>query len=312
MARADMPAPDNSLLAAGVNVIWRTLGLLPLRVRVLLGRVVGAIYGHLPSRERRIARAQLRWIFPQYPAERLARQVFVEIGQTAGECLNLAPLVAHRPDHAWTSTPSLADLHRTHGAVLALSAHTANWELLAALQAADGVPLTVVGREANRPLLHHQLAALRQRSGVKTVWRGDPGAARALLRTLQQREVVAALVDQDTAVASLAVPFFGHLAMTPSSVIDIAQRQQAHIVSIFLVRPTPSSYAVHLRELPHRASPVEILTEYHRHLEELLRQFPAQWPWFHKRWRTQGGETLSTSRYLAFLEEQCPCPTPRS
>jgi len=202
-------------------------------------------------------------------------------------------------------------MHRKHGAVVALSAHLANWELLAALQAADGVPLTVVGREANRPQLHRQLIALRQRSGVKTVWRGDPGAARTLLRTLQQREVIAALVDQDTAVSSLAVPFFGHPAMTPSSVIEIAQRQQARIVSIFLVRPTPSSYAVHLRELTSHASPVEILTEYHRHLEEMLRQFPAQWPWFHKRWRTQGGETLSTSRYLAFLEEQCLCPATR-
>jgi lauroyl/myristoyl acyltransferase len=49
----------------------------------------------------------------------------------------------------------------------------------------------------------------------------------------------------------------------------------------------------------------DILSAYNMELERLVRQFPEQWVWFHKRWRSlPTGAVLSSSEYINHLERQ--------
>ena len=50
--------------------------------------------------------------------------------------------------------------------------------------------------------------------------RESPHSARQILRALKANSVLAMLIDQDTRVSSISVPFFGRLARTPQSYLD--------------------------------------------------------------------------------------------
>jgi lauroyl/myristoyl acyltransferase len=61
-------------------------------------------------------------------------------------------------------------------------------------------------------------------------------------------------------------------------------------------------YEVFTEEFPDDLSEDEILAMYNARLEALVRRFPGQWVWFHKRWRSRpDGTVLSTRQYLASM-----------
>jgi KDO2-lipid IV(A) lauroyltransferase len=99
------------------------------------------------------------------------------------------------------------------------------------------------------------------------------------------------------------VPFFDTQAKTPSALIDLGKRFNARFVSAFITRTAGTNFEIHADELDSSKSTEEILREYHRNLERLIRERPDQWVWFHKRWRTDpSGNTLGTKEYLRKLE----------
>ena len=66
--------------------------------------------------------------------------------------------------------------------------------------------------------------AFRLGGGVPTLFREDPSGGRTLLRALRDGKALGILIDQDTKVQSVFVPFFGHLASTPRAAADLALR----------------------------------------------------------------------------------------
>ncbi len=114
---------------------------------------------------------------------------------------------------------------------------------------------------------------------------------------------MAALIDQDTRVDSVFVPFLGTPAKTPSALVDLGKRYNARFVSAFIIRTKGTHFEIHTEELDSSKSTEEILAEYHRNLERLIRERPDQWVWIHKRWRSDpSGTTLGTRDYLKKLE----------
>ena len=297
-------APDGPPSGAlFIRALLQLLGRLPLAARRRAGRTIGLAYAALSRRERRMAELQLSVMLEEKKAPVLAREVFAALGQTLFETLNLGPLLARPERFIDCPRRDLAETVAARGKpVIALTAHTGNWELLAAYMVSLGVPLVTVGRQARGRHLQHVLAGLRARYGVRTLWRGGREGLRDLVRELQPGKVVAALIDQDTYVRSECVPFFSLPARTPSGLVDLGKKRGAIFVSAFIFREAGGRYTIHLEELDGARSTAQILTEYNRRLELLLRSYPAQWVWFHKRWRgSADGRRMSSTEYADFL-----------
>lgn len=277
------------------------LGRLPLELRRVLGRVIGTIFSFIPTRDRRIARLQLRLVFGDSPPP--LWKVYSHVGQVALESINIEPLV-HRIGRDVEASEIDRMLARYSGrAAITLSAHTGNWELLAATAIARGVPLTLIAREAKRPEWQGVLRSIRERYGGSVIWRADRDGTVQVLKALTERRTIAALLDQDTEVRSILVPFFSIPVQVPSSLIEVAKRLKIPVVSAFCFRDERGGYRIEVTEFDLEQSVEAILLEYHRRLESLIRAHPEQWVWFHKRWRTlQDGKRLSSREYVEYLE----------
>ncbi len=282
------------------------LRLLPFSLRSALGWVLGYIAGFLPLRERKFTMLQLKAFLPEVSACKITPLVFANAGQTLLESLNIHPILLRSPARiscdSWHKVQEWISAPRP---IVALTGHTGNWDLLAAWVIAQGIPLTTIGREARSASAQAVLRSIREGYGIETIWRSDRSGLKRLISCLQHRRILAALIDQDTRVDSISVPFFGSPAKTPVSLITLGQKMNARFVTAFLFRTGWLRFSVFVEEIPDFASEKEVLTAYHQRLEQLIRRYPSQWVWFHKRWRSPTIEqTLSSRAYERMLRER--------
>lgn len=301
---SSIPLQGRLLVAA-----LRSLGALPVGVRSCIGYGVGFLIGLLPLRDQRVARLQLGRFFGS-SSRILAARSFGNAGQTLMESLNLAPLLAR--SSSCIEAPQWPEVEKwllDKRPLIALTGHTGNWDLLAAYTIARGVPLTTVGREARSQAGQELLRSIREGYGIETIWRSDRTGVKRLVACMKERRTVAALIDQDTDVESIYAPFFGEAAKTPSALIALGQRCNARFVSAFMFRTGPLHFETFIEEFESSLTAEALLAEYNARLERLVRRFPGQWVWFHKRWRSRpDGERLSTSRYTEWLRRQLAQP----
>jgi KDO2-lipid IV(A) lauroyltransferase len=299
-------APHESLDDTRIPLLLtlvRWISLLPFGLRSTIGWSLGYFAGLLPLRERALTLLQLKVFMPEVSAVRITPRVFANAGRTLMESLSLQPMIRHHQARIeCDSWPTVQEWVKDDRPIITLTAHTGNWDLLAGYVIARGIPLTTIGREARNPSAQKVLRAIREGYGIETIWRSDRTGLKRLVQCLKERRVVAALIDQDTRVESIPVPFFGTPAKTPVSLISLGMKVNARFVSAFLFRTGWLRYKIFIQEIPSSGSEHEVLQTYHEHLENLIRQYPDQWVWFHKRWRSlPDGTTLSSREYRKLL-----------
>ncbi|NDC36612.1 MAG: hypothetical protein EBZ48_01015 [Proteobacteria bacterium] len=302
-----LAAPEQLSLGARVLILLlQFLGAIPIGIRRRIGRALGQLFALLPTHEREIAKLQLRAFLPAVDQEKIVPKMFAALGETIFEGLNLNPIIANHPRTIRCCQPELFEWAISQGRpILGLTAHTGNWELFAAYLHARGARSVAIGRPARSKTLHQALAHLRDRAGIRVLWREGRGGMREIFDAFQQGYIVGALIDQDTRVRSIPVPFFGSPAQTPLTLIEVAQRYKALFFSAFIIREPHGTYSLHIKKLDENSSAEEILTSYHQALEEVVRANPEQWVWFHKRWRTlPSGQRRSGTEYLDFLRSK--------
>jgi KDO2-lipid IV(A) lauroyltransferase len=114
--------------------------------------------------------------------------------------------------------------------------------------------------------------------------------ARAAMGHLREGGVLAMLVDQKMN-DGIAVPFFGHTAMTPAAAAAFALRFRCPILPALAERLGPARFRV-ICEAPlplpdtgdRQADIATLTTSLNACLERWIRARPEQWLWLHRRW----------------------------
>ncbi len=273
---------------------------LPLRWAQALGRAVGTAAFHLAPGERRKALASLAVAFPEMAEEprlELVRRCFRHLGTAALE-MAVAPRLGvagldRLVDMSGGAIEGIQQAHARGRGVVCISAHLGNWELHAWSVARHGLPLAAVGKENVDPRLNRLVDRFRSRGGLRNVWRGQPGAAVAMLRALRRGELLAMLIDQDTNVQNVFVPFFGRPAATPRAAADLVVRTGATALVCLNHRGDDGVYRASTEEVEvprtgdDERDVVELTARFTARIEAGIRAHPEQWVWMHQRWKTK-------------------------
>ncbi len=275
------------------------VGLLPLGWAQALGRALGSAAFHLAPGERSKAMASLSVAFPEMSEEArrtLARRCFRHLGTAVLE-MAVAPRLGDRFDRLVDSSgDALAALDRAYArgkGVVVVGAHFGNWELQGWGVVRHGLPLHAVGKENVDPRLTRLMDRFRARGGLRAIWRGQPGAAVALLKALRKGELLAMLIDQDTNVQNVFVPFFGRPAATPRAAADLVLRTGAAAVVCLVHKREDGTYQLSSEEVEvprtgdAERDAVELTARLTAPIEAAIRAHPEQWVWMHQRWKTK-------------------------
>jgi len=169
--------------------------------------------------------------------------------------------------------------------VLVITGHLGNWERITVWSGFNGYPLHVVARAADDEGVERLVYDLRTRSGTKVIPRGD--AARPILQALRQNEIVGILPDQNS--HEVFIPFFGHLAGTVLGPGVLHERTGAAVIPVAAIRIGVGRYRLTIYPpLVAEAGGEKgegMMRAIHAWLEQVIREHPEQWLWFHDRWR---------------------------
>ena len=172
--------------------------------------------------------------------------------------------------------------------VLFATAHLGNWELSAFAHALLTAPMNIVVRPLDNPRIDALVAHRRTRSGNRLIEKKD--FARGILQALVANEAVGILIDQNASVDNgVFVNFFGIPACAGTGFAKLAAHTGAAVIPGFALWSEPERKFV-LRFYPI----VEITGNVHDDtaslqavLESVVRQYPDQWLWIHRRWKTR-------------------------
>jgi KDO2-lipid IV(A) lauroyltransferase len=301
----------------GLRGLWALLRLVPLAALRRLLESLAFTVMLVDRRHRRVIDSNLAIAFPEWSRQRrraATRRAFGNWGRIAAELVHdreLAELAeaadpAKFAEGSWLEAGEkiLEELRSEGTGVLVLTAHTGNFELLARIWGAcRGAPITVFHRPLKNPYVDGLLVRQRAAMGVRTLGRGM--GLREALRTLGSGGILAAPLDQNQPPGrpGVFVELFGRPAATTTVLARLSLAAAVPVVPVFAcwegARPAavigppihPPRHISGVVSIPrgeNRERAVRELTQaYTAEVEAMVRRYPEQWNWAHRRWKTQ-------------------------
>ncbi len=277
-------------------ILMRLFSALPLSCARRVGRGLGTLAYLAVRRHRKTNLAEMARCFPAATRAELKRRLkrvyqgmavnYIEVFRwIGGRDAELDSQVNMRGAEHLESA-----LARGRG-VLILTAHTGNWDLLG-LWASRRVKLTIISKDLRSEGANRFWMEARARCGLNIV--PAHNSYRACLSVLRRNEVLGFILDQNmTRMEGIFVEFFGKPACTTPGLAFMAAHSKAPVVPAFMIREPDGSHRIELHppiDPPPDREPetLRAATQHYTTLiEDVIRRYPDQWIWMHRRWRTQ-------------------------
>ncbi|MCQ2959198.1 MAG: lysophospholipid acyltransferase family protein [Bacteroidales bacterium] len=177
--------------------------------------------------------------------------------------------------------------------VLCLIPHTCGWEFSAILPPILGYETSAVSSKIKNPALNRFMIEKRESRGMKNFSRQDHCYDK-LIEALKNGDCMIIMIDQDSLnIRGEFLDFFGHPAYTPLGCARMAMDSGAAIVPMATIRLDDDHYLFKiLPEIPMEITgdkdyDIKHNTQIHNNvIESIVREYPDQWIWMHKRWNT--------------------------
>ena len=301
---SDVPLAKRARRTARIWAIRASLWVvarLPFRLAWAIGGLVGRAAWHLGRRDRALALEHLAGAFPEWPEaerRRVARACFLHFGHSAAEVAHIRRIderLEAYVTYAGDGERMLREASAAGRGFVFVTGHLGNWELLARRIVRSGVPSMVIAARSWDRRIDDMVAGFRASGGVPTLFREDAGGGRTLLRSMREGKALGILIDQDTRVQGVFVPFFGRAAYTPRAAADLAIRFGCPVFVGWSRRRGPrpgEGYVLEVEPVAYDASApdrdaeaVRLTAACTARLEQAIRRTPAEWVWMHRRWR---------------------------
>ena len=283
----------NALEYGAAAVVLKTLQWAPRPVALALGGFYARLLDLAIPRLRRVARCNLAMALPEYTPLRHAQIVDGVFRSIARILVTFAKFPAIRRGYLgqWIRLEGGEHFDRARAAgrgVLVATAHLGNWELSAFAHALMTAPMNVVVRPLDNPLLDAMVEHRRALTGNRPI--GKKNFARAILKALSGNQAVGILIDQNAGLDDgVFVDFFGVPASAGTGFAKFAAHSGAAVLPGFaLWHEKEQRYVLRFYPAIEMTGDVTRDTQaLQSQLEAVIREYPDQWLWVHRRWKTR-------------------------
>jgi Kdo2-lipid IVA lauroyltransferase/acyltransferase len=298
MAKRKLQLDLEYLLARSILGVF---GILPRGLAIGIGRAMGRIAYLLPLKLRRTGERNLMIAFPEMDErerKRLLRGSFDSLGRLLAEFSQFPGMTRESLreiiEYDQVGLAHLRDAEKNGRGVIFLTGHLGAWEILSFGWSALEYPLSFLVRPIDNPRIEEMVEKVRTRFGNIAI--DKKSAARQALRVLRQKGTLGILSDLNTQTfEGVFVPFFGRLACTSAGIATLALKTDAVVIPTCAVwNAERGKYFFHgdpqielVRTGDHQRD-VEVNTaNFAAAMERMIRLYPEQWLWIHKRWKTR-------------------------
>jgi KDO2-lipid IV(A) lauroyltransferase len=273
--------------------------LLPRTMARTVGAGIGAIAFRALGRLRRVGIRNLELAFPQMTdrnRQAILRSEYRNLGLLLAEFCKMPDYTAETASRfiRYEGLENYLAAQKRGKGVLVLTGHLGAWELSSFYHSLMEMPMGMVIRRLDNPLVDAFVNHIRCLHGNRVIHKDD--FARGLIASMRAGETVGILMDTNmTPPQGVFVPFFGVEACTASGMARIAARTGAAVVPGFLLwEKNEQRYVLHFgEELPvirtgdAEQDALANTASFTAAIERYIRQYPEQWLWLHRRWKTR-------------------------
>lgn len=283
-------------------VVWifvHGVRLLPRRLARDVGVAISAVAFRVLGRLRRVGLRNLELAFPEMTAgerEVILRSEYRNLGLLLAEFCKMPGYTAATASLfiRYEGLENYLCAREKGRGVLVLTGHLGAWELSSFYHSLMGMPMGMVIRRLDNPLVDAFVNRVRCLHGNRVIHKDD--FARGLIASMRAGETVGILMDTNmTPPQGVFVPFFGVPACTASGMARIAEKTGAAVLPGFLLwEESEQKYVLRFGEeleVVHTGdAEQDALTNtatFTAAIERYIRQYPDQWLWMHRRWKTR-------------------------
>lgn len=263
-----------------------------------MGKPLGAAAYVLAVKYRYIVQANLQFAFPEWnesQVKQCALKVFQNYATTFLEMIQISfcrtkTEISAMVDFGDLDFQDIYNLLQQHS-IINISAHIGNWE--AALQAGTArwnLPTSVIIQKIHNKKINNFFAWFRSRFGVEIIYKKD--AVKTMRNVLKNNRFLIMLVDQSNRKNGIPVTFFGKKTYATPAAAMLALRYKVPVYAVYCVRNNNGRLqffytdAIEFERSGDLKLDVDAYTQKMQNvLENIIRRYPEQWFWFHKRWR---------------------------
>jgi Kdo2-lipid IVA lauroyltransferase/acyltransferase len=272
--------------------------LVPLAMRKAIYIALFKLFYHLSPKNRLIVLHNLQRSFPEKNTDeiiKIAKGVYRHFAIVAAEFFDL-PQITKENIHQWVDVEGMenyqAAIAKGKG-VLSIVAHFGNWELMTIAVPMFLKPMYIVYRPLDNPVVDNMVEYVRTMNGNVLIPKG--GSGKKVMELLKENNIIGILSDQNVAAyEGVFVNFFGRPACTGVGLAIMAMRSGAPVVPAFMARQKSGKYKLILKPYIEAIctddyeSDLQVNTQHFTKIvEEIVREYPEQWFWFHQRWKTK-------------------------
>ena len=281
------------------RIVLGTLSHLPPPAAMAVGRFIGRLTYIFAADLRRTGRRNLLLAFPEKTEEE-REQLLLGCFRSLGRTLGFFSQFFTRSPEALKQSFDITSLEQIEAAralgkgIIFYTAHLGMWELTCQAVCIVDKQFTVLVRRIDNPKVEQLVDQARSKFGNRTLDKNS--AARSMVRLLRDGDSFGLLPDLNTLeTEGVFVDFFGVPASTTFMMAKIALRTQAPIIPVFAPwNEQTKKYDVIVDPVVTAPLTGDEETDVHaltsaitKVVENRIRQYPDQWLWIHKRWKTR-------------------------
>lgn len=169
--------------------------------------------------------------------------------------------------------------------VIFITGHCGAWELLIAWLGANNYPFEGVAAEQRNLGSNKHFKELRELFGIKHIFRAAP--IDTMMQTLKSKMILGLVSDQDAGQRGSFVSFFGKKASTPRGPAVFHLKTGAPMVFATAFHEGQNTIHIHFQEINPKTNDSDTITQtFTTMLENKIKQYPSQYFWFHRRWKS--------------------------
>jgi Kdo2-lipid IVA lauroyltransferase/acyltransferase len=287
-----------------VWIFVHALRLMPRGLARWIGAGVGWFAYAVLGRLRNVGRRNLQLAFPvksEAEREQILRREYRNLGWLLAEFCQMSKYTAESASRfiRYEGLENYLKARDKGNGVLVLTGHLGAWELSSFYHSLMGMPMGMVIRRLDNPVVDLFVNRIRCLHGNRVIHKDD--FARGLIASMRLGETVGILMDTNmTPPQGVFVPFFGVPACSASGMARVAQKTGAAVVPGFLLwdereRQYVLRFGEQIATVGTGNAEEDSLTNtaiFTAVLERYIREYPDQWLWMHRRWKTRpAGET---------------------
>lgn len=271
--------------------ILRLTCLLPHRMALAIGRILGRVAHRVGGSRRAVVRRNIELCFPDLsPEERdaLSMEHFKALGMMVIE-MGLGRWASDRHLLSITKLKGIEHLQnelRSGKGVILLCAHFTTMEIMGRILAREIPPFDAVFRRNRSEFMTELQRSGRERSAESTIEKRD---IKKMVRSLRANRAVWYAPDQSyNRKGSEVVPFFGIPTMHTTATSTLARLGKSVVVPFFPRRLPDSTYELTLLPVLDgfpSDDPIADTQRYVQLLEQHIRSCPEQYFWVHRKFK---------------------------